>query len=493
MKGEMGAKSGFLIVLLVLIGLILRVQESKKSFWLDELHTTELAHASPSEMVEMLKEDFHAPLFYLLVMPLDAIGLEGHGLRALPVLLNLLGAIPLLLLARRFSLSDHARLLLVAAYMLAPFQLRYGAELRPYSLLALSSLWMLWAALGDQRSSRCRFLVFCTSGIVALYTHYLAAVFIVAVGAARLLVRRDSFLSLGKLILSGTMAVALFLPWILIMESWLVNDPGAIYRADEPGAEEKKARGTQPGLKELSDDILNVIPRTFAPGADSLGRSSGLVVKGATLFLLIVSSLLFARLLLQRRGPPEFWGAVFVASFTFVLVSILCVEFWRRVPIQYFALLAWIWPIVLSVTWDAFGAGPLKNALLGLMLCALFAAAGAEVMGEPREDLKGAINFAADLALDDGAHLTAIMRQPKQYRNSELFRVYLKKGSFVEPQDIPQAGSRSVVVITRRLDLTRDEGPPALMKNIRAGRFLAEEHRIGRAVSVWVFKPQSNK
>ena len=155
--------------------------------------------------------------------------------------------------------------------------------------------------------------------------------------------------------------------------------------------------------------------------------------------------------------------------------------------------MAWIWPVLVATSWDQLEGGLAKNAFLFGLVGLLMVASGAELVGHPRENLESAVRVASKLAEKEGAHLTAIMRQPMQYGHTEVFRVYLPSGQVIEPNDIPKDDKRSVIVLARRIDLSREEGPPPINERLKSGRYLAEHHGIGRAVDVFVFRPQLNK
>lgn len=476
------------ISILVLAGLGFRLLEAKKSFWLDELHTTELAHVSPQVMIEKLKEDFHAPLYFLAVGGLEWGGLKGHGLRILSILFSMLSLWPLILIARNMKIGPYGLAGMTGVMMLSPFQLRYGVELRPYSCVAFFAIAMAWAAFDSKSGPKLRFLVFIFTAALALFVHYLAAAVILAIGFVKLFCRPAGSMPVGRLILAGTLGVLLFLPWILTMESWLFNDPEALVRSDQVKKSEVEVPEDLAGFSELKGELLLAFPRGLSPSMNSLGGySKHLVLVGTGLSLLGIALGILC-MLRRRRVEWNGLGPILCGFVAMALIGFLCVKFWHRIPIQYFALGAWAWAPLAGLSIEGFASEKGRRFALAVLLFGLAVSAVGEVNGQPRENLSHAILMASDLAKDEDAHLTAIMRQPPQYTNTELFRVYLPSAAVVEPDAIPIDDGRSVVVVTRRtsLDLTGDKGSTS--DPIRAKRQLKRRIVVDRAITIYLFE-----
>ncbi|MFT7617375.1 MAG: hypothetical protein ACI97A_001011 [Planctomycetota bacterium] len=476
------------IIGLILFGLGYRVVEAQKSFWLDELHTTELAHVGPQRMLEKLGEDFHAPLYFLAVGWMEALGLEGHGLRSISILFSMLSLWPLLMIARSAKISGYATVALVGVVMLAPFQIRYGAELRPYSLVAFFALLMVWAAFDSERPFHVRWAIFALTAALALFTHYLAAALIIAIGFVRLFVRPAGSIPVFRLILAGTLGVLLFLPWILTMESWIFSDPEALVRSDQVKQVEMAEPEDLPGFGELKEEVLLAFPRAFSPSMNSLGGSSKYVVMVGTGLALAVIGFGLLSMLRRIKISGQFFGAASCGLFTMSIIGLLCVQFWHRIPIQYFAIGAWMWAFLAAIAIDGLRTNKMRSMALTVLLIGLVLAATGEVSGEPRENLESAVRQAVDLAKEENAHLTCLMRQPKQYTNTEVFRVYHKSAAAIEPTDVPEDDGRSVVVMTRRVSLEAKEGEVEFEDSIRKKRKLKRSIVVGRAIKIYLFE-----
>ncbi len=478
-----------LVAIVLLVSGALRIREAQKSFWLDELHTTELAHGTRADMLSILAEEVHAPLFYVLVSFADTLGASGHALRTVSVLIGLMGFLPLLLILRALETPRSGVVAAVALYGLAPFQLRYQVELRPYVLLQTLALFLVWAAFCHQGKARLRFWVFAGCSALALLTHYLAAAVIVGVGAGRLLFRPAESLPLKQVVLAGSLGVLVFIPWVMTMENWLFTDPEALVRADDAVG----PRRPRPGFQELRGEVASILPRTLVPGAESLLKPQSALVRIGLFFSLLAMAIGVLTGLKRLRSVPRiFWGTALAAGCAAFPVGLLCVRFWHRIPIQYFVVLAWFWPLLGALVMGWLVAPAWRKEALGILLTGLLLAGWAEATGAPRENLQEAVQRAVAMAEEEGAHLTAMMRQPRQYHHTELFKAYGIRGPVIEPQAVPPADGRPVVVITRRLPLEIPGEGRRLALTVRSGRSLASHVKVGRAVGIYLFRPSSS-
>ncbi|MCB9830857.1 MAG: glycosyltransferase family 39 protein [Planctomycetes bacterium] len=483
---------GFLVLLLAGIGL--RWLAAGKSFWLDELHSTELAHADLRGMYELLKPDFHAPLFFGLANLLDKLGLIGHDLRLLPALASLLALWPLTALLRQARLGGEALIAAAAVFLLAPYQIRYGVELRPYAFLQLVTLWMLWAAFGTRASTRTRLLVFALAAAAGLYSHYLAAVAILAIGALRLVTPGGGRLPFWKLLLAGTLGVLLFAPWIVEVESWMYRDPEVLLRDErqDPSAAEHSAvpEKIEATFGYHAADLRDLPARCFAPGLSSLGKGGFWLAGGGLglVAILLILGLPQALFLRGRRSGLAAWGLVGSGLVAIAITAVLCVKIWNRLPIQYFATGAFFWAGLAGIAVQGFAPGRWRRAASVLVVLAALLAGLGEAIGLPREDLEGAARAAVELARKEDAHLSAILRQPGHYASVEVYRVYAPEVPRLEPAAVPRDG-RKVVVLTRSTALERQTLPEELIGAIASGRRIAARQDFAGGISVYLYEP----
>jgi uncharacterized membrane protein len=149
------------------------------------------------------------PLFYLLLTPLPL----GHT-AWLRVPAAIPGAlIPLALYAAlRRPLGNRVALLAAATAAVAPFAVSYSDYSRGFMLEDLACIVALWAMLrlADGASPRWWWLYVC-AGVVAVYSEYLAIVFLVALTVAAVAFGRRDRLRTAAL---GLLPLLSLLPWI---------------------------------------------------------------------------------------------------------------------------------------------------------------------------------------------------------------------------------------------------------------------------------------
>ncbi len=480
-----------LTLFIVVAGVGFRMAAMKKSFWLDELHTTELGHQPLTAMIQLLGADFHAPLYFLSVNVMDTLGMYGHSLRWGAFVFGLLGIIPLVALLREMGIGSKGLVATLAVFFLAPFQIRYGVELRPYSLLQTLCLVLLWAAFSESKSGRFRFLVFAAATAAGLYVHYLSSVFVVAIGTIRLFAPGSKTrLKWPLVVLAGTCGVLLFLPWVLAMESWLVDDPEAIVRSDQVSAKEAMDMPEPKGFGELKGEIVEIIPRTLVPGSESLGKNSSRFVLVGLGLVGAVLTLGLAHLVRRRKCFGPVFGLILVGVLAAGLVTFLCVVFWHRIPIQYFAVAAWIWPVLSGLVVDGIERKVRKNLALVLLLLGLSLAAIGETTGMPREQLQEASKRAQALAIGMNAHLTAVMRQPDHYDQIEVFRVYGGAFNSIPPDEVPRSDGRPVIVLTRRTDLASPDLKKSYARSLLSERKITQRMEAGRGLCIYLLESQ---
>ena len=178
----------------VVLGLVLRgLEAALTSVWLDELHTLWVAAApGVGALNARLAEDTHTPLFYVVVQLLDG-ALGAHALRWLSIAIGILAVVPLDGIARAAGFGRAARIATAGLFCALPYQIQWGAELRPYAWLQLATVVLAWAAFTPAASAggrRGRFAAFALATAFGLYSHLFTAFAVLGIGAARLVFRR---------------------------------------------------------------------------------------------------------------------------------------------------------------------------------------------------------------------------------------------------------------------------------------------------------------
>ncbi len=502
-KPGIGRRGWLLLVACVALGMLLRgIEAHGKSLWLDELHTLDVAsRATYTELNDFLKKDVHTPLFYLAVQALHG-EVEVHALRWLAIVGSLLCVLPLIGLARATGMSATSTVAVCGVYCALPYQIQWGAELRPYAWLELAALTLAWAAFTPcpTRASRAVHAgAFAAAVAFGSYTHLFTAIALLGVGAGRLVFRLRDTLGLPALLASGALGMGIFAPWLVTSHPWLFREPQVLVRdeagvrtADHRGASEPEiAPATAPALGEPESSFLSSLPEwvrkkvslrtltkqllqvplnTLVPRIGSLHGFSAVLAHYGLLGLLalVIAVTLYAASNWRDRARdgyrPSFFtnrfaAVIFSTLVASVILAIVCVKLVNRMPLQYFALSAWSWPLVVGALVDA--ATPRGRALVaGLFVAAAATAGFGQATGAPRENLRDGVALAVREARERGAWLTAILWQPNYYAHTTAFQAYAPNAAFVEPEDVPPppapGGEREIVVLTRSAP---DESP----------------------------------
>lgn len=192
-----------------------------QSLWYDEAYSVWLTYGDvPSVVGQIIAVDNHPPLFTLLLkMAMDLAGGSELAVRFVSVLAGTLATAAIARLAGRLGGWPLAA---VAAWLaaLSPFYLLYGQEARGYALLLLVGALILDTALRCLRTERLRpWAELGVLALLALYTHYAAALMLVGVAALATVSllrawRRRSLTPLIGGVLAGGIAGLGYLPWL---------------------------------------------------------------------------------------------------------------------------------------------------------------------------------------------------------------------------------------------------------------------------------------
>jgi hypothetical protein len=263
--------------------------------------------------------------------------------------------------------------------------------------------------------------------------------------------------------------------------------------ADMPGSGPEEVEETRRPDSDLGRKLLQAPVQTLVPRIDSLRGSSAWLARSGFVGLLVGLAVLVVGALAWRREGrrpgAELVGAVCVAALASVLLAIACVKLKNRLPLQYFALAAWAWPLVCGALVDGLPAR--RRTLAACVLLVASATAGlGQALGAPREDLRGAVRLAVEKATASDAWLTAVLWQPEGYAHTTLFRVYAPEANVVEPQEVPgvleEGGQRPVVIVTRKAPDTGFTNWPE-WSPIQQGRKRIDATHLGEGISVYVW------
>jgi len=473
------------VVLAVAVAIALRAWEAlESSLWLDELHT--LSHASLPTLGAVIEhvraEVVHQPLFFAVVHGLGGWE-EGAALRVLPSVSSLFLFLPVIAFARAGGLG--ARGVALAAWLLAclPYQVHYATELRPYAWLAVFSAGAMWAAFAEQGSRVARLVLFFACVTAGILTHRIMEVVVVSIGIARLFVRSREMLPLAWLVGAGALAAAPEVPWLLAFAEKAVIDRSR-YDASHGGFVLRRALVLE-GL---------VLPmRLLAPFLGALGGGWGLLAKlAASVLFLVLGGGLFAAWR-GRASSPSLAAPLralgLAALACFALVFALAFYRWDRLPLQYFAPVAWILPVAIAVLAERW---PLRSRaqFAGLVALSALALGIAQAGGRNMEDMRGAVAAAREFGSTRGEALyTGLMVQPSLFSHTLAYDAYGRELPRVDPDSVPRRGEpgfeRPVILLRRgRIPLT-----DARWARLLEGRSIATEHKIDEYIVVFVLEP----
>ena len=204
-------------VLAMLISLSIGLAQS---VWFDEAYSIMLAKQQAGELLRLTGLDTHPPLYYLLLKAWAGLfGWSEVALRSLSVL-AMGGAVIFagLLVKRLFGVR--AALITLPFVVLAPFLLRYGFEIRMYSLASLigvAATYVLVSALSAKgRKQWVLYSIYAVLVALGVYTlYYLALLWVAHVVWLLWLWRREKRpLAKAPWLLALAGSVVLFLPWL---------------------------------------------------------------------------------------------------------------------------------------------------------------------------------------------------------------------------------------------------------------------------------------
>ncbi len=296
---------------LVLFSVVLQLHEAAaRTLWGDELFSLRVADRGWIDLVRAAVRDVvHPPLFYILLKIWISIGGERPvWLRSLPVLFSVLSLIPTVLLSWALGLSRKAFRLSLLLIACSGFLVRYGHELRMYSLLQLlsmTSLYLFVRFLRAARPSVAEFAALTVVNVAMVYTHYYGWILLGCEGLFLLLARRSKLVAF----LAGTLPVVIaFAPWL-----WLVRR-----RTVHIGGLGTNLAGlSRPGW----DDLLKYFTGLIGPSPDLVGGGwlPGFLI--LTVPLLLALTVVFGRSASDPE-PSERLAVGFLALFSFVPLAV---------------------------------------------------------------------------------------------------------------------------------------------------------------------------
>jgi hypothetical protein len=269
-----------------------------------------------------------------------------------------------------------------------------------------------------------------------------------SIGAARLASwRRPGLVHLGWLVVAGALAIGPFLPWLVGFAETATADR-LEYHASTGGYELRP---------QLVKEVLALPLRLFVPFIGALGGPWARCAQvGAALFFGSLAVGLGQRLRLGRSIGSTFLmrSLAAFAGIAFLVITALSIWTWDRVPLQYYAPLAWLLPFfaaeVLAPLPGSAGRGLRSAALAGALVLGV-----AQAGGSCTEDMRRAVATARAVGGSLGAAsrepiYTALLSQPAAFEHKLPYLAYAPDLAAVEPEEACAADpARPLVVVCR--------------------------------------------
>jgi uncharacterized membrane protein len=191
-----------------------------RGFWGDEAWTAVISRLSIPEIIQVTGQDFHPPLYYLLVHGFMRLFGESEWIRALSTIFFVLALFPIYHLAKKIANRTVARVstLLVA---FSPILFIYAFEARSYAFLTFMSVlstlcfWMAVSMPKNRKKPTGKtikfWIAYAILGGFGVYTHYYMWFILASHGIYWLLIDRRQFKQVFMTYLFIFLAQ---LPWI---------------------------------------------------------------------------------------------------------------------------------------------------------------------------------------------------------------------------------------------------------------------------------------
>ncbi len=211
-------QSKLLLPLILVAGLVLRMNSLDQSLWLDEA-TSVLAAKNFSFQDLIFKfspGDFHPPLYYLILkLWIGIFGTSEIAVRVLSVIFGVATVYVVYAVAKKLF-GGNVGLISAALLATAPLHIYYSQEARMYSLETLLVMLVVWFFVSE------KWIGLVITAAILLYTDYLPALIFIPL----FLIKKK------KLVLPFIGVLLLLLPWFPIFLSQLQN--GLAVHSDAP-------------------------------------------------------------------------------------------------------------------------------------------------------------------------------------------------------------------------------------------------------------------
>lgn len=332
----------FKLLGIILLGwCLLSWQLGEHNLWNDEYATSYMIQGSPQQVINNAANDFHPPLYYLLVhFWTEIAGTSDFSLRWPSIAASLL-CLPLLAVITRRLVDSQVALWSVFFLSLAPAAIEFGRMARYYSLamaLGLLSTLLLVSALKSDK--RIHWFGYAVSALGLLYTFYPSGILLLGQALAFVWPQRRRGHARNWFITIVLVSLA-FAPWFLSVTA------------------SQSAKMTSGLNADLSRSLAGVVLGVISTGYTfSVGETIFPWFPVAWIGLLIVAGLLISGLTRSFRLTLPLAGLSLVSvTFISLVTTYIAVGTpFLEVPARsLFVLPFFVWLL-------AIGLGPLKSA-----------------------------------------------------------------------------------------------------------------------------------
>jgi len=224
--------AGALMAGVLALGTILRVLRiGRTSLWSDEAFSVIVTWDPWSAIPPLLERlDSHPPLYYFLLKAWIAIAGSGEGAVRMPSAAMSLASVALTyVLGRRLASRGTA---VLASFLVAvsSLQIMAAQEARMYAMLGCLVLWATWALVNAvERDGTLRWAGYAVPAALAIYTHYLGALVLIAHGMWVAAYERRH---LRSWMAAMAVVAILYIPWMPVLWHQMVHRQGWTWYRD---------------------------------------------------------------------------------------------------------------------------------------------------------------------------------------------------------------------------------------------------------------------
>jgi len=213
--------SPLLLIVIIAQSILYGAHLTLLPMWSDEAFTVQTVAEPPARIIEIVCQDIHPPLYFLLAHWWNRLPIGSDPLQRLRIL-SVLFVIVTTVLVERFwlrSAPQRFRQWFLLFWALSPCLLLFGRMARSYSLQMLLVTIAIWYVLGFARNPTAGKLVALTLSLTALlYTHYLPGVALWFGASLLLLLSLQRRRGIWKWwVLCNGLVAMLYLPWLVTL------------------------------------------------------------------------------------------------------------------------------------------------------------------------------------------------------------------------------------------------------------------------------------